>query len=66
MGADPNVQDNAEWSPLHEACNRGNLSVVKVLKEFGADLNLMGFGRGNYYGKVENCPLLNFVPPGQP
>jgi ankyrin repeat protein len=49
MGADPNVQDNAEWSPLHEACNRGNLSVVKVLKEFGADLNLMGFGRGNYY-----------------
>merc|ERR1711970_1130584 len=40
MGADPNVQDNAEWSPLHEACNRGNLSVVKVLKEFGADLNL--------------------------
>ena len=46
MGADPNVQDNAEWSPLHEACNRGNLSVVKVLKEFGADLNLMGFGRG--------------------
>jgi len=45
MGADPNVQDNAEWSPLHEACNRGNLSVVKVLKEFGADLNLMGFGR---------------------
>ena len=49
MGADPNVQDNAEWSPLHEACNRGNLSVVKVLKEFGADLNLMGFGRGNHY-----------------
>ena len=48
MGADPNVQDNAEWSPLHEACNRGNLSVVKVLKEFGADLNLMGFGRGNF------------------
>jgi len=45
MGADPNVQDNAEWSPLHEACNRGNLSVVKVLKEFGADLNLTGFGR---------------------
>ena len=49
MGADPNVQDNAEWSPLHEACNRGNLSVVKVLKEFGADLNLMGFGRGKFY-----------------
>jgi ankyrin repeat protein len=58
MGADPNVQDNAEWSPLHEACNRGNLSVVKVLKEFGADLNLMGFGRGNFYVL---CSLLTFV-----
>ena len=45
MGADPNAQDNAEWSPLHEACNRGNLTVVKVLHEFGADLNLKGFGK---------------------
>ena len=45
MGADPNAQDNAEWSPLHEACNRGNLGVVKVLLEFGADLNLKGFGK---------------------
>ena len=45
MGADPNAQDNAEWSPLHEACNRGNLGVVKVLTEFGADLNLKGFGK---------------------
>ena len=60
MGADPNVQDNAEWSPLHEACNRGNLSVVKVLKEFGADLNLMGFGRGNYY--LNHSRFLRWIP----
>ena len=45
MGADPNAQDNAEWSPLHEACNRGNLGVVKVLHEYGADLNLKGFAK---------------------
>ena len=60
MGADPNVQDNAEWSPLHEACNRGNLSVVKVLKEFGADLNLMGFGRGNHY--LNHSRFLRWIP----
>ena len=63
MGADPNVQDNAEWSPLHEACNRGNLSVVKVLKEFGADLNLMGFGRGNYYlNHLNHSRFLHWIP----
>ena len=45
MGADPNAQDNAEWSPLHEACNRGNLGVVKVLIEGGANINLQGFGK---------------------
>ena len=45
LGANPNAQDNAEWSPLHEACNRGNLGVVKLLHKYGADINLKGFGR---------------------
>ena len=39
------LQDNAEWSPLHEACNRGNYSVVKLLLEFGADIDLKGFAK---------------------
>ena len=45
LGANPNAQDNAEWSPLHEACNRGNLGVVRLLHVHGADINLKGFGR---------------------
>ena len=45
LGANPNAQDNAEWSPLHEACNRGNLGVVRLLHKHGADINLKGFGR---------------------
>jgi hypothetical protein len=28
-----------------QACNRGNRGVVRVLLEFGADLNLKGFGK---------------------
>ena len=45
MGADPNTQDNAGWSPLHEACNRGNLSVAKLLLRHGASVNTPGMGR---------------------
>ena len=45
LGANPNAQDNAEWSPLHEACNRGNLGVVRLLYKHGADIHLKGFGR---------------------
>ena len=33
------------WSPIHEACNRGNLSVVRILVQYGADLNSLGDGR---------------------
>ena len=45
LGANPNAQDNAEWSPLHEACNRGNLGIVRLLHMHGADINLKCFGR---------------------
>ena len=36
MGADVNISDNEQISPLHSACYEGNLSLVKQLIENGA------------------------------
>ena len=35
-----NVQDNAGWTPLHEACNKGHKDIVKALLQHGADPNI--------------------------
>jgi len=40
---DVNVKDFAGWSPLHEACNKGNLEMVKLLIEHNADINAFGY-----------------------
>eukprot|EP01134_Creolimax_fragrantissima_P002894 CFRG2894T1 len=40
---DPNVKDNADWSPLHEACARGNIEIMRILIQNGADINQRGF-----------------------
>lgn len=31
------------WTPLHEACNQGMLSVAKQLLKAGANVNVQGF-----------------------
>ena len=31
------------WTPLHEACNYGNLSIVQELVWSGADVNIPGY-----------------------
>ena len=37
-----NVRDNCGWTPLHEACNYGNVEIVKLLMEHGAAVNDRG------------------------
>ncbi len=33
----------AGWTPLHEACNQGNLEIVKILIENNANMNALGY-----------------------
>ena len=38
-GLDIHSRDYCGWQPLHEACNHGNLAIVELLLDSGADIN---------------------------
>jgi len=35
-----NAQDNAGWTPLHEACSNCNTKLAEMLLQNGADANI--------------------------
>lgn len=39
-GASVNAQDNAGWTPLHEACCTSHAQLVDLLLRSGADVNI--------------------------
>ena len=60
-GAEINVLDEYNFSPLHRAVETGNLDVVKVLVENGADVNISSQGKGRgtpimWIAKIEGNP----------
>lgn len=38
--ASVNAQDNAGWTPLHEACGSNHLQLVELLLKSDADANM--------------------------
>lgn len=39
MDCNPSPKDNAGYTPLHEACSRGHLSIAKLLLLYGANVS---------------------------
>ena len=44
--ADVNAKDSFRWTPLHHACHSGQVDVVRLLLERGAELDAQSFSRG--------------------
>ena len=62
MGASPKVLDTEKQSPLHIACEMGNLEVVKLLLTYGLSTNLKdvnGFTPYDYARKNEYQEILD-------
>jgi len=38
-GADPNIGDQFENTPLHRAASKGHVKLVKLLLQYGVNLN---------------------------
>lgn len=42
QGHPVNIPDAAGWSPLHEACNHGQIEAAKILIDAGANIDDRG------------------------
>jgi ankyrin repeat protein len=61
-GADVNIRNLSEDTPLHTACYKGELDVVKLLIEHGADVNARNVkGQTPLYTATLSCSNDDFT-----
>ena len=63
-GADVDIQDSNGWTPLHYACDHGDLEVVKILINDGA--NLSKFSNTGFYpihiaAQNNHCDVIQYL-----
>ncbi|KAI9555390.1 hypothetical protein GHT06_017905 [Daphnia sinensis] len=61
LGANPNTQDNAGWTPLHEVVSCGNEEIVALLVENGANPNIPGGQNETSLHDAVACNRANIV-----
>ncbi|XP_057380991.1 BRCA1-associated RING domain protein 1-like isoform X2 [Daphnia carinata] len=61
LGANPNTQDNAGWTPLHEVVSCGNEEIVALLVENGANPNIPGGQNETSLHDAVACNRTNIV-----
>ena len=55
--ASVNAQDNAGWTPLHEACSSSNSEMAELLLHNGADANISSRDGTRYASAITiSCP----------
>ena len=57
--ANVNAQDNAGWTPLHEACCNRNTQVAELLLRAGADANMSAADGTRSYMHVHVLPFIH-------
>ena len=60
-GADADIQERSEWTPLQVACSRGSVDIVDILLEYGANARISGGHSGSPLQAACACPSLRIV-----
>jgi len=63
-GANPNSFDEISKTPLHYACEREDYSIIRVLLEYGADINAQNIETDNQHtplGYVADCASAELI-----
>lgn len=61
MNCPASPKDNAGYTPLHEACSRGHLSIARLLLMYGANVSESAQGGIRYIKYINFTRVVSFL-----